>query len=855
MWTLWQDLRYSARLLLKHPGFSLTAIGVLTLGIGVNAGIFAITNGILIRPLAGADAPGEIVGLFSHDRTTQRGYRAFSYPGFVDVREARGPFQHIAAHNVALAGLTENGATRQSMVDIISTGYFSSLGVAPVFGRDFTLDEERPGSTARVAIVGYHLWARAGFTPDILKTTARINGTDYAIVGVAPQGFSGTTAVIGTEYFLPLGVHDIVESDFDSRDKFPFSDRRNRSLIVIGRLKPGLTREQADAQLEPIASAHEQAYPVENKDQDYLVRPLSRLSISPSPQDDTDLWAPFALLQGLAASVLLISCLNLANMMLAFGASRQKEIAIRLAVGGARLRIVRQLLVQGLMLSMAGGALGLLISSWATKLLVAGMATVLPFAISFNVDVDYRVVLATFTFGALATIAFGLWPALRLSRPDLLTSLKDQAGEMSGRIGRRITVRGALVTAQLALSLALLVLSGLFVRGASAGASADPGFEIQPLVLAQIDPRLGGYDDVRSKEARRATLERLRATPGVTSVAAASVVPFGDYTMGAAVQREGPRLKNEDPEARGKLSHVLSYTVTADYFRTLGVAMLRGREFTAAEEQDEGGTPVAIIDKALADELFPDEDPIGQILRYGANSGTADSTPMLIVGVAPTLKHELFEKAPEAHLYRPTGSESSTRVFLYARAASGSGDSMIDAVRSELRSVDADLLGDVRQEFSFAARGQRAGVAAPRRREDVPDPRPGGRLCRSDRPVRRAQLPGVAPHARVRRAHGHWRIAGRRAPPRGARGGHGDRDWPGCRAGPRRHARLGAELRDLRRQSVRSGDAWRRHRDSGDLIDRRVGHSGQTRGQRAADDRAQKRLIGRTEVLPYGRLS
>ncbi len=699
MWTLWQDLRYSARLLVKNPGFALTAIGVLALGIGVNAGIFALTNGLLIRPLAGSEAPGAVVGVFSHDRTTVRGFKAFSYPGFTDVREASvpadsaktGPFEHIAAHNVALAGITENGATRQTMVDIISTGYFSALGVAPVLGRDFTLDEERPGTTARTAIISYGRWQRSGFDPNILNTTVRINGQDFAVIGVAPEGFSGTTSVIGTEFFLPLGVHDFIESDFDAKDDFQLSDRRKRSLILLGRLQPGVTREQADSQLKVIAAAHEQAYPAENKDQDYIVRPLSRLSISTSPQDDTDLWAPFALLQGLAASVLLISCLNLANMMMAFGASRQKDIAIRLAVGGARFRIVRQLLVQGLMLSMLGGLIGLVMSSWAVKALIAGMSTVLPFAISFNVDTDYRVVLVTFAFGALATIGFGLLPALRLSRPDLLSSLKDQAGEIGGRISKRITVRGALVTAQLALSLALLVVSGLFVRGASAGASADPGFNIQPLLLAQIDPRLGGYDDVRGKEARRAVLDRIRSTPGIESVAAATVLPFGDYTQGAAVQREGPRLKNEDPDARGKLAHVLSYSITSDYFRTIGLPMLRGREFNVAEEAGEGGTPVAIIDQALVDELFPSQDPVGQILQYGADSSTPDAKPMLIVGVAPTLRHDLFARKPEAHIYRPTGSEGATRMFVYARTAAGDGDAMIDTVRQELRAADADL--------------------------------------------------------------------------------------------------------------------------------------------------------------------
>ena len=198
--------------------------------------------------------------------------------------------------------------------------------------------------------------------------------------------------------------------------------------------------------------------------------------MSTSPQDDTQLWIPVVMLQGLAAAVLLTSCLNLANMMLAFGSARQKEIAIRLAVGGARSRIVRQLLVQGLMLSMAGGVLGMMVSSWGATLLLSEITTILPMSLLLDVSPDGRVIAATFAFCTLATLAFGLWPALRLSRPDLLSSLKDQAGEVSGRIGRRVTVRGALVTAQLALSLALLIVSGLFVRGAAAGASADPGF-------------------------------------------------------------------------------------------------------------------------------------------------------------------------------------------------------------------------------------------------------------------------------------------------------------------------------------------------------------------------------------------
>jgi putative ABC transport system permease protein len=691
MWTLWQDFRYSARLLLKHPGFTATAVGVLMLGIGVNAGIFGIINGLMIRPLVGAEAPGEVVGLFSKDRTTERGYRAFSYQGFAEIREAGGPFLKIAAHNVAIGGLTENNTTRQALVDIVTTGYFETLGVRPVFGRDFTLEEERPGTSLRSVIVSYKVWERSGFDPNILSQTVRLNGQDYAIVGVAPEGFTGTTAVIGTEYFAPVGVHDAVESDFDGGG-YAIADRRSKPLIVVGRLKPGLTHEQADAQLKVIAAAHEQAYPDDNKNQDYVVRPLGRLGVSTSPQDDSQLWVPMSMLQGLAAAVLLTSCLNLANMMLAFGSARQKEIAIRLAVGGARSRIVRQLLVQGLMLSLAGGALGVAAASWAAQLLVASMSNVLPITLALDLRPDPTVLVATLVFCTLATLAFGLWPALRLSRPDLLSSLKDQAGEVSGRIAGRITVRGALVTTQLALSLALLVLSGLFVRGAAAGASADPGFNLEPLVVAHVEPKLGGYDTARGRDARRVVLETLRATPGVESVAAASVVPFGDYSFGAAVQREGPRLKREDPDARAKLAQVLAYNVTSDYFKTLGLTMVRGREFTAAEEHAVSGTKPVIIDVPLANRLFANEDPIGQLLQYGADSDEPDAQPMLIVGVAPAVRHDLFESDPEPHIYTASGSSDSARMFVYSRAAGQqASDAIVTSVRDQLRAADPNL--------------------------------------------------------------------------------------------------------------------------------------------------------------------
>ena len=691
MRTLWQDLHYSARLLFKHPGFTLTAVAVLTLGIGVNAGIFGIINGLMIRPLAGADAPGEVVGVFSKDRTAEHGYRAFSYPGFADLRDAGGPFAHLAAHTVANAGVTENNTTRQATVDIVTTGFFETLGVQPVYGRDFTMDEERPGTAARAVIVSYKVWERSGLDRGILAQTVRINGQDFAIVGVSPPHFTGTTAILGADYYLPVGVHDAVASDLDATGSFSIADRRSRPLIVVGRLKPGVSRQQADAQLKVIAAAHERAYPDDNQNQDLVVGALDRLDISTRPQN-TQVWLPMGILQGLAATVLLTSCMNLANMMLAFGSARQKEIAIRLAIGGTRSSIVRQVIVQGLMLSLAGGALGLLTATWAARWLVSSMATVFPIFLALDLTPDITVLVATLTFCSLATVTFGLWPALRLSRPDLLSSLKERAGEVSGTIAGRITVRDALVTMQLALSLALLVVSGLFVRGAAAGASANPGFDVGPLAIAQIEPTLAGYDGARSREAHRAALETLRSTPGIASVAEASALPFGDYSFGEDVQRSGPRLRNEDPDAAGKLLRVQRYTVSSDYFKTLGLKMVQGREFTAAEEATPGGTTPVIVDVTLAERLFAHENPVGQVLQYGAESGPADARPMVIVGLAPAVKHGLFNNRPEAHIYLPSGAADATRMFVFARAAAPlTGDTIVRSVREQLRAADANL--------------------------------------------------------------------------------------------------------------------------------------------------------------------
>ncbi|HZB24587.1 MAG TPA: ABC transporter permease, partial [Vicinamibacterales bacterium] len=450
MQNLWRDVLFSLRVLARHRGFTLTSIAVLALGIGVNAGIFGLINTLLLRPRVSVPEAGELVGLHSLERDTTGGFRGFSYPNYLDLREAAGPFRVLAAHNLTVAGLTEGDATRRVMVDIVSANYFDAFAVAPVIGRPFTAAEERPGAGSAVAIASYSMWARSNFAPDFLGRAVVLNGRHYTLVGVAPRGFGGTTVVMEPDFYVPLSVHDALQLDAAPNRK-PLDRRDYHRLLVVGRLRPGATIESADRELGTIAERMQQAYPAENARHQLLVRPLSRLNISTAPSDDHQLYGPVTLMQGLAGIVLLIACLNLVNMMLAHGVSRSREMAIRQAIGGGRGRLVRQLLTEGFLLSLGGAAIGLGGAYVGSTLLLRSMAGIMPVSIALEISPDARVIAATIALAALATAAFGLWPAMRLSRVDTLRALNEQSGGLSGR-RRWFGVGNMLVTAQMMLS-------------------------------------------------------------------------------------------------------------------------------------------------------------------------------------------------------------------------------------------------------------------------------------------------------------------------------------------------------------------------------------------------------------------
>ncbi len=705
---LFQDLRQSVRLLYKNPGFSLTAVIVLALGIGANLAIFTLANSLLFRPLTGTARPGEVTGVYSHDRTRPDSYRGFSYPAYTDVRDRAGVFSEVAAYSLAFVGIGERDTTRRSFAAVATGNYFSTLGVDLLAGRTFTGEEERPDSNAAVAVVSYDYWKAHGGDRSVLGATVQVNARPYTIVGIAPRGFTGTSALIGPEVYVPIGANELVQNDFMRQTTArSLADRRSEDLLVIGRLKPGVTLAAAGPPLEVLSGQLEQAYPAENRHQVLTVHPLSRVSISTSPQTDREVGGSFAMLMGMAAIVLLVACLNLANMMLARGTARRKEIAMRLALGGGRVRIIRQLLTEGLLLSLVGGAAGLLLGYWSMNLLVATLLPISPVPLTIDWRPDLRVAGATLGFCLLSTIAFGLGPAWTLSRTRIVPQLKEQAGEDARGRTRRFSARNLLVAAQIALSLGLLTTAGLFARGALKAGNADPGYRLDHQLLAELDAGLAGYDEARGREIYRQMMDRLRKVPDVRSASLASLVAFGSMTEGMTVQKAGtPPGTMKDGRPVG--TSVIYYIVGADYFQTLGVPILRGRGFTLAEEQAAEAPSVAIIDDVLARDLFPGQDPIGQMIQLPPKEDQAPTQGsgivfsdnrqgrevMEVVGLVPGLRHQLFDHSPVAHLYVPYGRHfrSGINVHLRLAAAGPTAEARaLRAVREEIRAVDERL--------------------------------------------------------------------------------------------------------------------------------------------------------------------
>ena len=710
-----QDLRFAVRQLFKAPGFTIAAVTVLALGIGVNTAVFSLVNTLFFAPPAYA-RPHEVVQLFSQDKKDPKKFRGFSYPTYLDIREQNTVFSDALSFNLSLIGIGQKGDTRRAFAAIVSSNYFSVLGVPLARGRAFLPEEETPGRNAPVAIVSYRYWQKQDLDPRVIGSQVLINGRSFTIVGITPKQFTGTMQILSPEVWLPMSVYDQVANNFEPENKTAIDDRTGTQLRIIGRLKPGMTAAAAKPALEGLAANLEKAYPVEQKDQTFTVRSVPHNTVSNNPAADSGLKAIAPLLLGMAVVVLLVACLNLANMLLARGTARRKEIAIRLALGGNRWRIVRQLLTEGFVLAVLGGTGGLILGLWSSDLLVGSMRKLMPLDIVWLTGPNPTILAATFGFCLLGTLMFALGPALKISRSTMMTDLKEHPGEDVVRRRWKFLPRNPLVVVQIAFSLALLTAAALFIRGAGKAASVDTGLKPGASYLLEVDASLAGYEPKRAQELYRNLNQRLAALPGVEHASISSTVPFGMFELSRKVQRAGlhPGPDAKPTTAADGLAFETAWnSVGADYFSTVGLPVVRGRAFTEAEAT-QPGPKVAIIDEVLAKKLWPEGDALGQRIQYagenapstqgsgGAHAGrSADlseeekqAETIEIVGIVPASRHALFEKEPVGGIYLPfaRGFQSDVSFFVRFRSlAPGNEAITADLLRRTVRDVDPSI--------------------------------------------------------------------------------------------------------------------------------------------------------------------
>ncbi|MBA3651413.1 MAG: ABC transporter permease, partial [Chthoniobacterales bacterium] len=646
--------------------------------------------------------PAEVVNIFTARQGAAHDYRPFTYNEFALLREGNDVFAEVAAVQFALAGIGRDGAMRRSFVFLTSSNYFALMGVKPAFGRFYDEAEGRPDASIPVGVASYPYWKKLGGRADLIGKPLTINGATYTLIGVAPEHFSGASALLAPDLWLPLGVYTKLGSAFsDTSGKLPLTSPKNYTLNLVARMKSGLTIEATKARLPALAKRLTAIQPSDATGaRELQIQTPSRFSISTTPSDDGPMGLIGVLLLAMAGAVLFIACLNLANMLLARGANRAKEIALRLALGASRWRIVRQLLCEGLFLALLGGALGLLISYWSNDLLLGSLGSLfgsLNFSIVVALRPDATVFAVTFLICLLATLLFSLGPALKASRADLVNDLKQQVGEPAhvGRLNRFFAPRHLLVMTQIALSFTLLFSAGLFFRAALKAGALNPGFDRSGALSAEMDFTLGNEDEEAARRTMFAAVHRVRTLPGVKAAALTTMLPYGNLTNARRVMRlDEAAVAKSDPNAPEPGASGLFTAVTPGWFDAIGVRLLRGRDFTETETEQKDSPPVLIIDEMLAKKLFPKGDALGHHLRYTLPPSDGSTNDFMIVGIVSQHRHEVLGDEMPRRIFAPLAQAYNGGVILQVRLARddrASVSAMIPTLRETLRGVDPTM--------------------------------------------------------------------------------------------------------------------------------------------------------------------
>jgi putative ABC transport system permease protein len=668
MHTLRQDIRYALRGLRRSPGFTVVAVLALALGIGANTAIFSAVNAVLLRPLRYED-PARIVWLAETSRHMDD--MSVALLNFADWQERNRSFSAMGL--VRSQSFTLTGGDRPQRLEgyLVSSGYFAALGVEPLLGRAFLPGEDKEGA-ARVAVLHHRLWRdRFASDPGVLGTTLLLNGEPTTVVGVMPAGFDEDDEV---DLYVPLGPY--LPQLPQNRDYHP-------GFYGVARLKPGVTPAAAQSDMSAVARTLAEEYPDSNEGNGVSVQRLTDVIVG-------DVRPALIVLLAAVGFVLLIACANVANLLLARAEARSREIVIRTSLGAGRWRLVRQMLTESAVLSLAGGLVGLLLAVWAIHALVAFDPGNIPRV--REVGVDARVLAFAFGVSLLTGLLFGLAPALRATRPDLSSTLKEGAtGVVAGFRGQHL--RGALVVTEVALTLVLLVGAGLMLKSFEQLRGVDPGFSAPHVITMKLPaPQGPDPDGARWETFYKDAVERVATLPGVEAAAASSAQPLEGGGSESGVVAEGRPFPTSPDE--GTL--VQWQTVSPGYFRTMSVPLLRGRDFNGAD--DARAAPVAIIDRTLADKFWPGENPVGKRLAFEFKGETmADPQPIWreIVGVAGHVKHYGLNGVDRVQLYaplsqRPLWIQPERPMTLFVRAER-EPESVAGAVRAEVGRIDPDV--------------------------------------------------------------------------------------------------------------------------------------------------------------------
>jgi predicted permease len=686
-----QDLQYAVRLALRRPALTLVTILTLGIGVGGNTATFSVVNALLLRPLP-VPEPERLVRVFG--ATDQRPFDVMSYPNALDFGARAKTLASLAIHQQTFVAAGLGDALDTAAVELVSGNYFSTFRVAPALGRGLQPEDDRLESPELVAVISDGWWrTRFGASPAVLGTTVHLNGTAFAIVGVAPASFHGSYDAFGTDLWVPLMAHSVVRPRANE-----ITNRGWGWLNATARLQPGASPEQAHAEVNGIAVAMRDEYDRGTRGLAANVVPAQALPEEMLPTLRRVLIFALAVV-GLALAA---ACANIANAQLATVISRQREIAVRLAMGATRQRVLRQWLTESLLLGIAATMVGLLIALWAHDALLTLRPPQSDFQnLGTNISLDWRVLGFAAGVAGLVTVLFGGLPAWRAARIDVTTPLKEDGSTTTGS-RRRSLAQGTLVVAQVAVSLTLLVSAGLLIRSLNAATSFDVGFDPTGLVVAPADVSGLSYEPARTRAYYRDTLDRVRALPGVTAATLAAVVPLGDSRESRGVIIDGHSAADGS-----RFISTANNIVATNYFDVMGIPIVRGRGFVAADGDDTAPT-VTVINETMARRYWAG-DAVGRQIRLGNNT-----PPIEVVGVAKDISYYTIGEAPRPYFYVPFGPVVGSSLVFHVRT-DGARAGLAALLRRELRAPDMRIrvsyamsYGDARQVPLYPSRAMAA---------------------------------------------------------------------------------------------------------------------------------------------------